>query len=174
MGACSLGAIGKDELDELENRACPTCGSCSGMYTANSLNCLTEGLGIAICGNGTVPAVYGERLALAYRTGEAIMDIYNEGITLRQIINKQSLENAVALDMALGCSTNSVLHLLAIANEAGVSRGDFNIDTFDRISKKTPNLTKLNPAGTDFIEDLHFAGGAAALLIDEGGFVTAR
>ncbi|MGI6214114.1 MAG: dihydroxy-acid dehydratase [Christensenellales bacterium] len=173
VGACSLGAIGKDELDELENRACPTCGSCSGMYTANSLNCLTEGLGIAICGNGTVPAVYGERLALAYRTGEAIMDIYNEGITLRQIINKQSLENAVALDMALGCSTNSVLHLLAIANEAGVSRGDFNIDTFDRISKKTPNLTKLNPAGTDFIEDLHFAGGVAAVLnrLIEGGFV---
>jgi dihydroxy-acid dehydratase len=101
------------------------------------------------------------------------MDIYNEGITLRQIINKQSLENAVALDMALGCSTNSVLHLLAIANEAGVSRGDFNIDTFDRISKKTPNLTKLNPAGTDFIEDLHFAGGVAAVLnrLIEGGFV---
>lgn len=173
VGSCSLGMMDKGELGCLENIACPTCGSCSGMYTANSLNCLTEALGIALNGNGTIPAVYGERLALARITGEAIMDIYKAGITFRQIINKQSLENAVALDMALGCSTNSVLHLLAIAYEAGVPTSDFNIDTFDKISKRTPNLTKLNPAGDDFIEDLHFAGGVSAVLnrLIEGGFV---
>ena len=164
VGSCSLGAMSVNELGELENIACPTCGSCSGMYTANSLNCLTEALGIAPNGNGTIPAVYGARLALARYGGEAIMDIYKSGVTIRQVINKVALENAVATDMALGCSTNSVLHLLAIAYEAGVPQEDFNIDTFDRISKRTPNLTKLNPAGDDFIEDLHFAGGISAVL----------
>jgi len=173
VGSCSFGIMSTNELGQLENIACPTCGSCSGMYTANSLNCLTEALGIAPNGNGTVPAVYGERLALARLAGEAIMDIYKSKVTIKQVINKKSLENAVALDMALGCSTNSVLHLLAIAYEAGVPQEDFNIDTFDKISKKTPNLTKLNPAGTDLIEDLHFAGGIAAVLnrLIEGGLI---
>ena len=173
VGSCSLGSMSENALRELEDNACPTCGSCSGMYTANSMNCLTEALGIALNGNGTIPAVFGERYALARRTGEAVMDAFNARLNIKKVLNLKSIENAIALDMALGCSTNSVLHITAIGYELGLSDKEFSIDTFDKISKRTPNLTKLNPAGTDFIEDLHFAGGVSAVLkqLDMGGFI---
>ena len=173
VGACSMGSMKESDLRELEDSACPTCGSCSGMYTANSMNCLTEALGIALNGNGTIPAVFGERLILARRSGEAVIDVFNKGLNIKKVLNLQSIENAIALDMALGCSTNSVLHITAIGYELGLSTEEFNLDSFDKISKRTPNLTKLNPAGDDFIEDLHFAGGVSAVLkqLDEGGYI---
>lgn len=161
VGAYEAGKMSEKQLLELENKACPTCGSCSGMYTANSMNCLSESLGIALPGNGTVPAVYSERIVLAKKAGMAVMDLIKKDIKPRDIVNKQSIENALAVDMALGCSSNSVLHLTAIANEAKI---ELNLDIINEISSKTPNLCKLAPAGDDHIEDLYKAGGVSAVM----------
>ncbi len=160
VGACKAGLITEEELLDCEQNACPGCGSCSGMYTANSMNCLCEALGIALKGNGTIPAIHSGRLQLAKYSGMAIMKLVEKGITARQIVNEKSIRNALACDMALGCSSNSVLHLLAIANEAG-----FNLDLnlFNEVSEKTPNLCHLAPAGPAHIQDLYAAGGIAAV-----------
>lgn len=160
VGACKAGLISEEKLTECELGACPGCGSCSGMYTANSMNCLCEAIGIALPGNGTIPAVYAARLQLAKHAGMAVMDMVNKNITARDIINEKSIRNALACDMALGCSSNSVLHLLAIANEAGV---DLDLKMFNEVSAKTPNLCHLAPAGPTHIPDLYAAGGVAAV-----------
>ena len=151
----------EEELFELENKACPGCGSCSGMFTANSMNCVTEALGMALPGNGTIPAVYGERIRLAKYTGMQIMDLIYNNITPNKIMNAKAFENALVVDMALGCSTNTILHLSAIAYEAGV---DINLDKINYISQKTPNLCRLSPAGPHHIEDLYDAGGIMAVM----------
>ncbi|MCT4508111.1 MAG: dihydroxy-acid dehydratase [Tepidibacter sp.] len=151
----------EDELKCLEESACPTCGSCSGMFTANSMNCMTEALGMALNGNATIPAVYSSRKRLAKKTGMQIMHLLRDNILPRDILTKKSFENALTVDMALGCSTNTVLHLTAIANEAGV---DINLDNINYISSKTPNLCKLSPAGNYHIEDLDNAGGVLAVM----------
>ncbi|WP_055071365.1 dihydroxy-acid dehydratase [Clostridium massiliamazoniense] len=161
VGAYEAGKITLRELDEMENKVCPTCGSCSGMFTANSMNCLCESLGIALPGNGTIPAVYSERIRLAKKAGMAIMDLVKKDIKPRDIINEKSIRNALTVDMALGCSSNSVLHLTAIANEAKVG---LNLDIINEISSKVPNLCKLSPAGSNHIEDLYEAGGVAAVM----------
>ncbi|MDD6154713.1 MAG: dihydroxy-acid dehydratase [Eubacteriales bacterium] len=163
VGARKAGLIDDKKLLEFEQNTCPGCGSCSGMYTANSMNCLCEAVGIALPGNGTVPAVSSKRTMLAKHAGMAVMDMYNKGITARQIINEKSLRNALACDMALGCSTNTVLHLLAIANEAHV---DISLDTFNEVSKITPNLCHLAPAGPTHMHDLDHAGGVQAVLAE--------
>ena len=152
--------ITPEQFLDLENNACPTCGSCSGMFTANSMNCLTEVLGLALPGNGTIPAVYSKRLQLAKHAGMAIMEMVRKGITARQIINERSIRNALTCDMALGCSTNTVLHLLAIAYEAGVP---IDLKLFNEISAKTPNLCHLAPAGPTHMPDLYAAGGIPAV-----------
>ncbi|QER41540.1 dihydroxy-acid dehydratase [Thermodesulfobacterium sp. TA1] len=151
----------EEELKQLESCACPTCGSCAGMFTANSMNCLSEAIGIALPGNGTIPAVFADRIRLAKETGKKIIELVEKGLTPRKLINKKSFENAIAVDMALGCSTNTVLHLMAIAKEAKV---DLDLKVFDEISKKTPVLSKLIPAGHHSVVDLHFAGGIPAVL----------
>lgn len=161
VGAYEAGKITLKELDEMENKVCPTCGSCSGMFTANSMNCLCESLGIALPGNGTIPAVYSERIRLAKKAGMAIMDLVKKDIKPRDIVNEKSIRNALTVDMALGCSSNSVLHLTAIANEAKVG---LNLDIINEISSKVPNLCKLSPAGSNHIEDLYEAGGVAAVM----------
>lgn len=161
VGAYEAGKITLRELDEMENKVCPTCGSCSGMFTANSMNCLCESLGIALPGNGTIPAVYSERIRLAKKAGMAIMDLVKKDIKPRDIVNEKSIRNALTVDMALGCSSNSVLHLTAIANEAKVG---LNLDIINEISSKVPNLCKLSPAGSNHIEDLYEAGGVAAVM----------
>ncbi|MGL5616187.1 MAG: dihydroxy-acid dehydratase [Sarcina sp.] len=161
VGAYEAGKITLKELDEMEDKVCPTCGSCSGMFTANSMNCLCESLGIALPGNGTIPAVYSERIRLAKRAGMAIMNLVEKDIKPRDIINENSIENALAVDMALGCSSNSVLHLTAIANEAKVK---LNLDKINKISSVVPNLCKLAPAGASHIEDLNEAGGISAVM----------
>lgn len=161
VGAYEAGKITLKELDEMENKVCPTCGSCSGMFTANSMNCLCESLGIALPGNGTIPAVYSERIRLAKKAGMAIMDLVKKDIKPRDIVNEKSIKNALAVDMALGCSSNSVLHLTAIANEAKVG---LNLDIINEISSKVPNLCKLSPAGSNHIEDLYEAGGVTAVM----------
>ncbi|MFI3176992.1 MAG: dihydroxy-acid dehydratase, partial [Eubacteriales bacterium] len=161
VGANSAGKMSDDDLLELEEKACPTCGSCSGMYTANSMNCLTEGIGMALKGNGSIPAVYSERIRLAKLTGMKIMELLEKNIRPRDIMNEKAFENALAIDMALGCSTNSMLHLPAIAHEAGV---DLNLDIANEISAKTPNLCHLAPAGHTYMEDLHEAGGVYAVM----------
>ena len=161
IGQYSNGTIGDDVLLDYENNACPTCGSCSGMYTANSMNCLTEALGMGLKGNGTIPAVYSERIRLAKHAGMAVMDMYNKGIKARDIITKDSIMNALTVDMALGCSTNSMLHLPAIAHEIGF---DFDIKFANPISEKTPNLCHLAPAGPTYMEDLNEAGGVYAVM----------
>ena len=170
VGAYKAGIIDSDKLHECETGACPGCGSCAGMYTANSMNCLCEAIGIALPGNGTVAAVSNKRIMLAKHAGMAIMDMVNKGITARQIINKKSLLNALACDMALGCSSNSVLHLLAIANEAGV---DFDLKLFNETSEKVPNLCHLAPAGATHITDLDAAGGIPAVQAEliKGGLI---
>lgn len=162
VGAYNAGIIGADELKDFECNACPTCGSCSGMFTANSLNCLCEALGMALPGNGTLPMVYSQRLALAKEAGEAVMNLLKNSIRPRDILTKQAFKNAETVDMAIGASTNTVLHLLAVAAEAGV--GDVNIDIMNEISEKTPNLCRLAPAGEHFIEELHEAGGISAVM----------
>lgn len=161
VGAYSAGTLSEDEVEEYENKACPTCGSCSGMYTANSMNCLTEVLGMGLRGNGTIPAVYSERIALAKHAGMQIMELWEKDIKPRDILTKEAFLNALTIDMALGCSTNSMLHLPAIAHEAGIH---LNVDIANEISEKTPNLCHLAPAGKTYIEDLNEAGGIYAVM----------
>ena len=161
VGANAAGKMSLEELNEYECKACPTCGSCSGMYTANSMNCLTEALGMGLKGNGTIPAVYSERIRLATHAGMAVMDMYNKGIKARDIITKDAIMNALTVDMALGCSTNSMLHLPAIAHEIGF---DFDISFANPISERTPNLCHLAPAGPTYMEDLNEAGGVWAVM----------
>lgn len=170
VGANKAGMMSDCELEACEQSVCPGCGSCAGMYTANSMNCLSEAIGIALPGNGTIPAVSGRRIMLAKRAGAAIMDMVEKGITARQIINSKSLKNAIACDMALGCSSNSVLHLLAIANEAG---SPVELKTFNEISAKVPNLCHLAPAGHTHIQDLDAAGGIRAVQAEllKGGYI---
>lgn len=160
VGAYKAGIIDECKLTECETGACPGCGSCAGMYTANSMNCLCEAIGIALPGNGTIPAVSSKRTMLAKHAGMAIMKLVEQNICARDIINQKSIENALACDMALGCSSNSVLHLLAIANEAGV---DLDLDLFNKMSAKVPNLCHLAPAGPTHIQDLDMAGGIPAV-----------
>ena len=161
VGAYAAGKISEDDVMEYENKTCPTCGSCSGMYTANSMNCLTEVLGMGLRGNGTIPAVYSERIRLAKRVGYAVMEMLKRDIRPRDIMTKEAFINALTMDMALGCSTNSMLHLPAIAYEAGV---ELNVDIANEISAKTPNLCHLAPAGHTYIEELNEAGGIYAVM----------
>ncbi len=163
VGAVAAGKMGEDELAEMEYRACPTCGSCSGMFTANSMNCVTEVLGIGLPGNGTIPAVYGHRIALAKKAGMAVMEMVKKGITARAIMSEKAFENALAADMALGCSSNTILHLPAIAHEAGVK---IDLKKINAISERTPNLCRLAPAGAPIHEDLNEAGGIQAVLAE--------
>ncbi|MCD8294779.1 MAG: dihydroxy-acid dehydratase [Clostridia bacterium] len=169
VGAYDAGIIDADELKNFECNACPTCGSCSGMFTANSLNCLCEALGMALPGNGTIPMVYSQRLALAKLTGEAVMNLLEKNIRPSDILTEAAFKNAETVDMAIGASTNTVLHLIAIAGEAGVNT--VNIDIMNEISERTPNLCRLAPAGDYFIEELNEAGGISAVmkeLLDAG------
>ncbi len=161
VGAYAAGKITEDELEDFECRTCPTCGSCSGMYTANSMNCLTEAIGMGLRGNGTIPAVYSERLILAKHAGMKVMEMLEKNIRPRDIMTKEAFINAFTVDMALGCSTNSMLHLPAIAHEAGV---DITIDIANEISERTPNLCHLAPAGHAYIEELNEAGGIYAVM----------
>ena len=156
-----VGEIDEEKLCEYENKACPTCGSCSGMFTANSMNCLTEVLGMGLKGNGTIPAVYSERIRLGKLAGMAVMDLYKKNIRPRDIMTQEAFENALTVDMALGCSTNSMLHLPAIAHECGI---DLHLDIANGISAKTPNLCHLAPAGEHFMEELNEAGGVYAVM----------
>jgi dihydroxy-acid dehydratase len=161
VGAYSAGKMTEEDVKEYEQSACPTCGSCSGMYTANSMNCLTEVLGMGLRGNGTIPAVYSDRIKLAKHAGMAVMEMLEKNIRPRDIMNERSFRNALVMDMALGCSTNSMLHLPAVAHEAGV---ELNLEIANEISAKTPNLCHLAPAGPTYIEDLHEAGGIYAVM----------
>lgn len=161
VGSYNSGKITFDELMEYENKVCPTCGSCSGMYTANSMNCLTEVLGMGLRGNGTIPAVYSERIQLAKRAGMKIMELLEKDIKPRDIMTEDAFRNALTMDMALGCSTNSMLHLPAIAHECGI---DLNLDIANEISAHTPNLCHLAPAGRTYMEDLNEAGGIYAVM----------
>lgn len=161
VGAYQAGKISEEELKEYELNTCPTCGSCSGMYTANSHNCLTEVLGMGLAGNGTIPAVYSKRIELAKHAGMQVMELYRKNIRPRDIMTKEVFENALTADMALGCSTNSMLHLPAIANECGI---EINLDIANEISARTPNLCHLAPAGPTYIEELDAAGGVYAVL----------
>lgn len=161
VGAYTAGKISAEDVEEYENKTCPTCGSCSGMYTANSMNCLTEVLGMGLKGNGTIPAVYSERLKLAKTAGMQVMELYRKNIRPRDIMTEKAFYNALTADMALGCSTNSMLHLPAIANECGIS---IDLDMANEISAKTPNLCHLAPAGHTYLEDLNEAGGVYAVL----------
>ncbi|MEE1066041.1 MAG: dihydroxy-acid dehydratase [Acutalibacteraceae bacterium] len=161
VGAYNAGKIGDEKLLEYECKTCPTCGSCSGMYTANSMNCLTEALGMGLRGNGTIPAVYSARIELAKHAGMAVMELLKKNIRPRDIMTKEALMNALTVDMALGCSTNSMLHLPAIAHECGV---ELNLDIANEISAKTPNLCHLAPAGRTYMEDLDEAGGVYAVM----------
>lgn len=161
VGSYAAGTMSEEDVNEFECKACPTCGSCSGMYTANSMNCLTEALGMGLPGNGTIPAVYSERLKLAKHAGMAVMELYRKNIRPRDIITKESILNALTVDMALGCSTNSMLHIPAIAHEIGF---DFDIALANEISAKTPNLCHLAPAGPTYMEDLNEAGGVYAVI----------
>ena len=161
VGAYYAGKLDEEGLEEYENNACPTCGSCSGMYTANSMNCLTEALGMGLRGNGTIPAVYSARIELAKHAGMAVMDMLRKNIRPRDIMTKDAIMNALTVDMALGCSTNSMLHLPAIAHECGI---EINLDIANRISEKTPNLCHLAPAGRTYVEELDEAGGVYAVM----------
>lgn len=161
VGSYSAGTMSAEDVEEFENKACPTCGSCSGMYTANSMNCLTEVLGMGLQGNGTIPAVYSERIKLAKHAGMKVMELLEKDIKPRDIMTEKAFMNALTVDMALGCSTNSMLHLPAIAHEAGV---ELNVDIANEISAKTPNLCHLAPAGHTYMEDLNEAGGVYAVM----------
>ena len=170
VGAYSAGKISQEKLNEYEKKTCPTCGSCSGMYTANSMNCLTEALGMGLKGNGTIPAVYSARIELAKHAGMAVMEMIKKDIKPRDIMTQKALVNALTVDMALGCSTNSMLHLPAIAHECGI---DLNLDIANEISAKTPNLCHLAPAGRTYIEDLDEAGGVYTVMneLDKKGLI---
>ncbi len=170
VGANAAGLMSEEDFLEYEEKACPTCGSCSGMYTANSMNCLTEALGMGLKGNGTIPAVYSERIRLAKHAGMQIMELVKRDIKPRDIMTKEAFHNALTIDMALGCSTNSMLHLPAIAYEAGV---DLNLEIANEISAKTPNLCHLAPAGHTYMEDLNEAGGVYAVMneLDKKGLL---
>lgn len=160
-GAVAAGKMSNEELAELEENACPTCGSCAGMFTANSMNCLTEALGMGLPGNGTIPAVYSERIRLAKIAGMKVMELLEKNIRPLDIMTAEAFNNAIRLDMAIGCSSNSVLHLLAIASEAGIK---VDLNTFNEISASTPHLVKLSPAGSHHMEDLYYAGGIQAMF----------
>ena len=170
VGARKIGLIDDAQLEECETGVCPGCGSCAGMYTANSMNCLCEAVGIALPGNGTIPAVHARRMQLAKHAGMAVMELLKRDIKPRDIVNEKSLRNALACDMALGCSTNTVLHLLAIAHEAGV---DFDLALFNEVSAQVPNLCHLAPAGPTHMQDLYAAGGIAVVQAElaKGGFL---
>ena len=161
VGAIKAGQITLGELEELEDNACPGCGSCAGMFTANSMNCLAEALGFALPGNGTIPAVSAARVRLAKEAGARIMDLVARDIKPRDIATREAFENAITVDMALGCSTNTVLHVPAIANEAGIS---LDLGVFNKISARTPHLCSLRPGGAHFLEDLNSAGGVQAVM----------
>ena len=161
VGANAAGLMTEEEVTDYENNVCPTCGSCSGMYTANSMNCLTEALGMGLKGNGTIPAVYSERIRLAKHAGMKVMELLEKDIRPRDIMTEKAFMNALTVDMALGCSTNSMLHLPAIAHEAGV---ELNLDIANELSAKTPNLCHLAPAGPTYMEDLNEAGGVYAVM----------
>ena len=163
VGAEAAGKITEEKLYEYECKACPTCGSCSGMYTANSMNCLTEAIGMGLGGNGTIPAVTGERIALAKHAGMAVMNLYKKGITARQMMTAENFRNALTADMALGCSSNTMLHVPAIAHEAGI---DIDLHEVNKISERTPNLCHLAPAGHTFMCELDDAGGVQAVLAE--------
>ena len=163
VGSYTAGTMTEEDVCEFENKVCPTCGSCSGMYTANSMNCLTEVLGMGLSGNGTVPAVYSERIRLAKHAGMQVMELWRQDIRPRDIMTEDAILNALTVDMALGCSTNSMLHLPAIAHEIGM---DFEIDFANGISEKTPNLCHLAPAGPTYMEDLNEAGGVYAVMAE--------
>ncbi|MBL0712331.1 MAG: dihydroxy-acid dehydratase [Desulfosarcina sp.] len=170
VGAVKAGKMSEEELLAIEEAACPTCGSCSGMFTANSMNCLTEAIGMALPGNGTIPAVFAARTRLAKQAGMRAVELVREGVTPRQIMTPQAFRNALTVDMALGCSTNTVLHLTALAHEAGVS---IDLEMINTISRKTPHLCSLSPGGRHHIENLHRAGGIPAVLkqLDQGGLI---
>lgn len=170
VGAAASGKIDMQQLAHLEDQACPTCGSCAGMFTANSMNCLTEALGMGLPGNGTIPAVYSERIRLAKRAGIQIMELLKKNICPKDIMTEAAFHNAIIMDMAIGCSTNSVLHLLAIASEAGVK---IDLDLFNQISSRTPHLCKISPAGNHHMEDLYRAGGVQAIFneVDKKGLI---
>ncbi len=161
VGAYAAGKITEEDVREYEEKTCPTCGSCSGMYTANSMNCLTEAIGMGLSGNGTIPAVYSERIKLAKHAGMKIVELWQKNIRPRDIMTEKAFHNALTVDMALGCSTNTMLHLPAIAREAGVT---LNVDIANAISAKTPNLCHLAPAGHTYMEDLNEAGGVYAVM----------
>lgn len=161
VGSCSAGKMTEEELEDYASKVCPTCGSCSGMYTANSMNCLTEAIGMGLQGNGTIPAVYSERIKLAKHAGMKVMELLEKNIRPRDIMSEKAFMNALTVDMALGCSTNSMLHLPAIAHECGI---DLNLDIANDISKKTPNLCHLAPAGHTYMEELNEAGGVYAVM----------
>ncbi len=161
VGGYAVGKYSDEDIAVIEDEACPTCGSCAGMFTANSMNCLSEAIGIALPGNGTIPAVFSKRLRLAKLAGIKIIELVNKQIKPRDIVNLDAVANAIAVDMAVGCSTNTILHLTAIAKEAKV---DFSLDMVNTISKKTPNLCRISPAGPNHIEDLYFAGGIQAVM----------
>ena len=161
VGAVSSGKMSEAELADIEDSACPTCGSCAGMFTANSMNCLTEAIGMGLPGNGTIPAVMAARTRLAKKAGMKIMMLLRKRMTPRKIMNQKAFANAMAVDMALGCSTNTVLHLIALAREAGVK---LNLDSFNRISEKIPHLCNMSPAGRHHVEDLDRAGGVSAVM----------
>ena len=161
IGSYAAGIMTEEEVVEFENKVCPTCGSCSGMYTANSMNCLTEAIGMGLKGNGTIPAVYSERIKLAKHAGMKVMELYEKNIRPRDILTQKAFINALTVDMALGCSTNSMLHLPAIAHEAGVK---LTLDLANEVSEKTPNLCHLAPAGYTYMEDLNEAGGVYAVM----------
>lgn len=163
VGRVRVGSMNEEELEDLTEHACPGCGSCSGMFTANTMNCLSETIGLALPGNGTIPAVTADRIRLAKKAGMQVMELLKNNIRPRDIVTEKSVSNAVAVDMALGGSSNTVLHLPAIFREAGLS---LSLDIFDSISRKTPNLCKLSPAGKDHIEDLHEAGGIPAVMAE--------
>ncbi len=163
VGSYEAGTMTEEEVRDYEEHVCPTCGSCSGMYTANSMNCLTESLGMGLPGNGTIPAVYSDRIQLAKHAGMAVMELLRRGITARDIMTEDAFMNALTMDMALGCSTNSMLHLPAIAYEAGI---DINLDIANEMSEKTPNLCHLAPAGPTYMEDLNEAGGISAVMVE--------
>mgnify|MGYP003277859961 CR=1 FL=1 len=161
VGSYAAGTMTEEEVEEFEQNVCPTCGSCSGMYTANSMNCLTEAIGMGLQGNGTIPAVYSERIALAKHAGMKVMELWEKNIRPRDILTEKAFHNALTVDMALGCSTNTMLHLPAIAHEVGI---DLNLDIANEISAKTPNLCHLAPAGSTYMEDLNEAGGVYAVM----------
>lgn len=161
VGSYAAGTMTAEDVEEFENKVCPTCGSCSGMYTANSMNCLTEGIGMGLQGNGTIPAVYSERIKLAKHAGMKIMELVRDNIRPRDILTKEAFMNALTIDMALGCSTNTMLHIPAIAHEAGV---ELDVDIANEISERTPNLCHLAPAGHTYMEDLNEAGGVYAVM----------